>query len=252
MNHQLVIKGKVFGEGRPVICLPVMKTTREEIIEETKRLVSMDAEMIEWRVDAFSEVSSLNAIRELLNELKPIVESTPFVYTFRSKEQGGLVSMSDTEIYDIHQVAAETKVPDFIDIEFFASKQPVKEIKALHEMGAYVIASHHDFNETPPKDVMNMLLSEMQGSGADIVKLAVMPGSSSDVLDLLNATVEFKDKYEDTPLITMSMGKMGMISRVSGEVFGSCVTFGNPGEASAPGQIEVSKLTEMLAILSLS
>lgn len=252
MKNQIVIKERCFGEGKPLICLPVMKTTKEEILAEVSRLVDMKAEVIEWRVDAFEDIKSLNAIRDLLMEMKPLVVDTPLIYTFRSKEQGGLISLSEGEIYDLHQVAAETKVADFIDIEFFASKQPVKEIKALHKMGAYIIASHHDFNETPPKDVLDMLLSEMQSSGADVVKLAVMPNTANDVLALLGATVDFKSKYADSLLITMSMGKLGMVSRISGETFGSCLTFGNPGEASAPGQIEVQKLAEILDILRLS
>ena len=45
------------------------------------------------------------------------------------------------------------------------------------------------------------------------------------------------NNYADRPIITMSMAATGVISRVCGEVFGSALTFGAVGKASAPGQI---------------
>ena len=50
----------------------------------------------------------------------------------------------------------------------------------------------------------------MCAGDADIVKLAVMPQNMEDVLKLLSVTYEFKEENPDTPVITMSMGKMGM------------------------------------------
>ena len=50
-------------------------------------------------------------------------------------------------------------------------------------------------------------------------------------------------------LITMAMSGIGMISRLSGECFGSAVTFGAARKASAPGQIGVEQLREILQIV---
>ncbi|MGQ8591795.1 type I 3-dehydroquinate dehydratase [Klebsiella pneumoniae] len=52
------------------------------------------------------------------------------------------------------------------------------------------------------------------------------------------------------PLITMSMGKSGGVSRVTGRLFGSAMTFGTVGQASAPGQIAIAKLREVMDMLS--
>ena len=43
----------------------------------------------------------------------------------------------------------------------------------------------------------------------------------------------------ETPIITMSMGALGAVSRLSGEAIGSAMTFANPGKASAPGQVSL-------------
>lgn len=252
MENLLCIKGKIIGKGKPLVCVPVMESSKEEILRETRRLEEAHTEMIEWRVDAFENVESPNAIREILNEMKHIIKESILVYTFRSKNQGGCKALSAADIYDIHQVAAESDVVDFIDVEYFEAKNPQKEIAMLREMGAYVIASHHDFEQTPDPEVIRMLLEQIRESGADVVKLAVMPQNMWDVLHLLEETNRFHENHQDHPLITMSMGAKGGISRVAGEFFGSCVTFGAGGQASAPGQLPVKQLEEILHILHQS
>lgn len=252
MEDLLCIKGKVIGKGKPLVCVPVVEQTKEKIIEEAGRLAERGTDMIEWRVDAFDEVNSLNAIREVLEELKAVIGDSILIYTFRSKSQGGLCQLPSDEIYDIHQVGAESDVADLIDVEYFESQKPQKEIMKLKQMGAHVIASHHDFQQTPPRNIMWMLMNQIRESGADVVKLAVMPQSMQDVLNLLEETSHFHQEFPDHPLITMSMGPKGCISRISGEFFGSCVTFGAGEKASAPGQLPVDELETMLGILHKS
>lgn len=252
MEKLLCIKGRIFGRGKPLVCVPVMAETKEAIVEEVKRLVSLNTDMVEWRVDAFSGVGSMNAIREVLAELAPIVQDTILVYTFRSKRQGGLLAMDAERLSDIHQVAAESHVVDLIDLEVLESRKPEREVRRLQELGAHVIASHHDFVQTPERAVIRMLLEQIHESGADIVKLALMPQCMQDVLNLLEETNAFHEKNPDQALVTMSMGPMGAISRVAGEFFGSCVSFGAGKQASAPGQLPMEELTQALAILHRS
>ena len=245
----LKIKNKVIGEGKPLVCVSVMDEKEADIVAEVKRLVEKKAEMIEWRVDAFEGVESPNAVRKVLKEIAPIIKETIFVFTFRSKEQGGKKSLDGEKVYDLHQVAAESKVVDFIDVEYFYTDDADDEVYQLQKMGTKVITSHHDFHETPSSDVLFMLLEQMKHSNADVVKLAMMPQCSEDVLRLLTETNHFHKRYPTQPLITMSMGKLGVVSRVCGEVFGSCVTFGAGKNASAPGQIEMEKLEGILEVL---
>ena len=122
-------------------------------------------------------------------------------------------------------------------------------VRRAHEKNIAVVASCHAFKDTPPRDYLVETMRRMQVLGADIAKYAVMPNSPRDVLELLDATLTMQEKYDDTPLITMSMGKPGIISRLCGEVFGSCMTFGTAGASSAPGQIPADQLKHILDIL---
>ena len=67
-------------------------------------------------------------------------------------------------------------------------------------------------------------------------------------MTLLSATEEM-DRRTTRPLITMSMGPLGMISRLCGEVFGSSLTFGSVGKASAPGQVGAKELANVLKLI---
>ena len=108
-------------------------------------------------------------------------------------------------------------------------------LRRIHAAGVHVIASSHDFQKTPEQAVLTERLLAMQRCGADIAKLAVMPQSAADVLTLLAATEEVHRLHPELPLVTMSMGELGILSRISGELFGSCMSFAAAGESSAPG-----------------
>ena len=78
--------------------------------------------------------------------------------------------------------------------------------------------SNHHFHETPDEADIVARLTSMAEFGADVPKIAVMPTSVDDVLTLLTATHEANEKL-DQPIITMSMGDLGKVSRLSGQVF---------------------------------
>ena len=119
-----------------------------------------------------------------------------------------------------------------------------------YRVGVKVVASRHDFTATPDKNIIVNNLCLMQSLGADIVKFAVMPQCDRDVLTLLDATLTMKEEHNETPVITMSMSPSGVISRICGQLVGSCVTFGTAGKASAPGQIPANLLSTFLKTLA--
>ena len=252
MQGVFEIKGVAFGAGRPVICIPVMEADRETIIKKITDLAARGAQMIEWRADAFSEVEDADAVKTVLEAVKPYLEKTVFLYTFRTKKQGGTRALEEKKIIYMNETAAKSGAVDMVDLEFFEAVKPLKGIRRLQGMGVRVIASHHDFDHTPDSRILRMLMDQMKEGGADIAKIAVMPQSADDVLRLLKLTVDTRKKYPDLPLVTMSMGSAGVISRICGETFGSCITFGADGAGSAPGQLQADDLAQILDTLHAS
>ena len=144
---------------------------------------------------------------------------------------------------NIYKKICEEKLVDIIDVELRMGDKNINKLVSLaHDNDVKVIISKHDFEKSPDKEKMIEDLLEMQKLKADIPKLAVMPNSYLDVIKLLEVTAIMNEKYSDTPIITISMGEKGMISRISGQVFGSCLTFASGSKSSAPGQISVDDL----------
>ena len=241
------------GEGIPKICVPIVGVTKEEIIKEAKTFDAIPVDVVEWRVDWFEHVFETDKVKEVLAELREALKEIPILFTFRTSKEGGERAIEPEAYKKLNIAAAESGCVDLVDVEAFTGDEVVKEIiEAVHQHGVKVVASNHDFDKTPAKDDIVGRLCKMQELGADIPKIAVMPKSKEDVLTLLAATEEMNRKHADRPIITMSMAGTGVISRLCGEVFGSALTFGAAKKASAPGQMGVEDLAQVLSLLHKS
>ena len=249
--NTISIKNKVIGEGIPKIIIPLMGKTEEQLFQELNEVKTLAPDIIEWRVDVYEHVENLEAVKQMLSELRRLATDSLLLFTFRSHKEGGNKEISDRNYVELLQTVIRTKNIDLIDIELFTNDSAVKELVALaEEDGIFVVMSNHDFHKTPKKEEIIYRLRKMQELGAHIPKIAVMPNSVQDVITLLDATNTMITKYANRPIITMSMAEIGLISRLAGEVFGSACTFGAGKEASAPGQIPVSELRNVLEIIN--
>ena len=248
------VKNITIGEGIPKIIVPIVGKTKDEIICKAQEIkIMMNIDVVEWRVDFYEDVFNTEKLLDTLKDLRATIPNTLILFTFRTKKEGGEKDISMEEYTALNKAVAQSGNVDFIDVEIFSGDEIVEEnIKNIHEAGVFVVGSNHDFFKTPEKDEIVSRLRKAQDMGADIPKIAVMPQSTEDVLTLLAATNEMHTKYADRPIITMSMGPLGVISRLSGEVFGSSMTFGAVGAVSAPGQIPVEELLICLKILHQS
>lgn len=247
------IKGLNIGEGQPKIIVPIVGKTKEAIIEKASSFKELKIDVVEWRVDFYDNVFDVESVLDTLKDLKLVIQETPILFTFRTKKEGGEKETSMDEYTSLNKAIAESGNVDLIDVEIFSGEEVVKEnIENIHKADVLVVGSNHDFFKTPDKKEIVSRLRMMQDMGADIPKIAVMATCTEDVLTLLSATNEMNTKYANGPIITMSMGPLGVISRLSGEVFGSSMTFGAVGQVSAPGQISVEKLELVLNIVHKS
>ncbi|MBQ1403803.1 MAG: type I 3-dehydroquinate dehydratase [Lachnospiraceae bacterium] len=244
------VRNIVIGEGMPKICVPIVGITKEAILNEAKAITKLPADVVEWRIDWFENVFDFAALEDVLKDLRAVLGDMPILMTFRTSKEGGEKAIEDEVYADINIRAAQTGYVDLVDVEVFTGDEIVKKIiDGAHAAGVKVVASNHDFFKTPDKDDIVGRLRKMQDLGADIPKIAVMPQNKKDVLTLLAATEEMANEYADRPIITMSMAGTGVISRLAGEVFGSALTFGAAAKASAPGQMGVTDLKQILTLL---
>jgi 3-dehydroquinate dehydratase-1 len=185
-------------------------------------------------------------VMALGQQLNQILKDKPLIATIRTHNEGGKMTVSDQDYEKIYREYLKKPFMQLLDIEMFRDAGSVAKLtKLAHDKKVLVIMSNHDFAKTPEQqDIENRLLKQDQ-MGADILKIAVMPKSKQDVFTLMNATLAVSQKSQK-PLLTMSMGQLGTISRVATANMGGSLSFGMIGEASAPGQIDVTQLKLLL------
>ena len=220
------IRNITIGEGRPKIRVPVVGQTEEDILREAAGFASLPVDVVEWRADWFQDVFDIEKVLHTAKALRSALGELPLLFTFRTAKEGGEKEISAEAYRKLNLTLAASGLVDLIDVELLSGNELVKEL--IHR------------------------LRLMQDFDADLPKIAVMPTCRQDVLTLLSATLEMAETYADRPIITMSMSGTGVISRLTGEFFGSALTFGAATKASAPGQIPVSELEIVLSVIHKS
>ncbi len=196
--------------------MPLIGQTLDELKAHALTLAEAGADLIEWRVDHFIRVHDQQQVLLALTEIRRLLADIPLLFTFRS-HKGGATELGDDAYFALNRLAVASGLVDIIDIELFNDEAPIRALIAeAHTAGVKVIMSNHDFQKTPPQEEIIARLRRMQELGADLPKIAVMPQSPQDVLTLLSATLVMKEQYATRPLITMSMGKLGGVSRSPG------------------------------------
>lgn len=244
----LMVHGKPIGNGRePAVCVSLMATDRAALESELRLLMSRSPDLIEWRVDHFKGVSSVNEVLEAAADLRDMARDLPLIFTYRSPKEGGAPSGLDADaVGELIERVVKSGIFEFVDVEFSMPRdRALAIIAAARACGVQVIVSSHDFAGTPSEEDLYHRLTESAALGADVAKLAVMPSAMSDVIRLLSAT-ERAHRDLRIPLITMAMGSLGIVTRVFGGMFGSALTFAAGTQASAPGQLPIEQLREIL------
>lgn len=241
---------------------------------------------VEWRIDPLLVVASdppkggvrtsVHSLAEAALRLLPsaLTAGMPILLTVRTGFEGGQVAITEDDyaevvreliagVTDVEAAAgtaagtgptgtaasgvpgsASSGVPVAIDVEIDRAESG-SLIASAQEAGVPVVASHHNFESTDSAERLLKTFAAMSEAGAHVAKVAMMPQAPADVLRLLEATAA-ADASLPVPVLGISMGSLGRTSRIMGADFGSCATFAQIGQASAPGQIEAWVLAEIL------
>lgn len=247
---KITLKNKVIGGPTPMICLPLVAAEMSELLGQAESLKQLAPDFLEWRIDSFSAVKDLNACLKALKVLQGAIEKIPLIFTCRIHTEGGFKKLSQEERLKLITAAIESEGIDIVDIELCNERAFVETVrKTAKANSSKLILSYHNFTDTPDENVIIDKLVQAQDMGADIAKVAVMPKNYADVLTLLSATLKARTGEVKLPIVTMSMGAEGGVTRLAGGLFGSDITFAIGKESSAPGQIPISDLRKAMDVL---
>ncbi|MFB6118389.1 type I 3-dehydroquinate dehydratase [Halosegnis sp.] len=196
------------------------------------------ADLVEFRMDLAAD--PLSALDDYDGNL-------PLLCTNRAAWEGG--EADDEGRLAALETAAEHEAVVAVDIEVAAIEDGAQPtLEHAHDHGAQVVASVHDFAETPEGEELARLLARAAAAG-DIGKLAVTAESRADTLRLLSVTQAMHD--EGATVATMAMGEPGRHTRAVAPLYGSRIGYApvDPTDATAPGQYELGTLARLVAEL---
>jgi 3-dehydroquinate dehydratase-1 len=235
------VRGLEYGGAKPLFCIPLVATDLDQLLAQAKTAHALAADLIEWRADFYRDVTETGFVAAL-SQLRCVLGNEPIIFTLRIKTEGGAQEISQEIRKACIEAVAASSFADIIDVEL-CNETPFLEsvMCAARENGVRTILSFHDFQATPPNAELLAAIILAQRFGADIAKIAVMPQTAHDVLRLLEVTLEARQRFPRLALCTMSMGRLGVLSRLAGFLFGSDMAFAVGQEASAPGQIPIAE-----------
>ncbi|MDP2928673.1 MAG: type I 3-dehydroquinate dehydratase [Candidatus Omnitrophota bacterium] len=222
--------GKVRLGVLPKIAVSVNDTADE------KRVKSLNADILEIRVDQF-KILDPEYVNRVIARVKKI--GIPLILTVRSHEEGGEKNLPDELKLRIFKSAIS--LVDAVDIEL---KSPVisEVVKIAKKNKKLIIVSWHNFKLTPGDRALKGILNDALKKGAQLVKVAVRARKADDV----NRLMKFTMQNRASNLITISLGKVGRISRLIFPMAGSLITYAYITKPSGPGQTPLKDLRRHL------
>jgi 3-dehydroquinate dehydratase-1 len=246
------VKNLLIGEGIPKICVPLNGRTEEEVLSQLTYALQDPCDILEWRADFYLSYQDTTAWQPMLSKIRSKTKK-PLIFTLRSESEGGHSTLRRSDSLALLRDVCEQGNVDFVDIELFEEDGSLDDAKmeflveTAHSNNKKVILSNHDFDKTPDMDAIIKRLQAMDRLGADLPKVAYMPLSPEDVNTLLEAARIVATEYIHRPFVAISMGEIGMKSRITGGASGSAITFATPPspdgqKATAPGQMNAAEL----------
>jgi len=213
-----------------MICASLTEKTADGMVKvgnETK------ADLVEVRLDFLEKTGDIEKLSKIR---KPLIATCMPCWEggrFKGSEKERVELLERTLGFASH-VTIELRTPSRLRNRLIRQAR-LKKVKT--------IIAFHDFKKTPSKESIKRIIEQESRIG-DIAKVAFMPKSQQDVLNLINILMEKKPKAR---VIALSMGSLGAITRIIGPFLGSYLTYGSPveGKEAGPGQLTVDQLQRM-------
>lgn len=218
------------------LVVPIMPTSLEDVQAlDLDRFDSVD--IIEWRADYANKKEDIFSLAPAIFEK---FAGREIVFTLRTTRQGGNMELEGSEYVAILREIQTLYQPEYIDFEFYAYRDEFDKVLDFSNL----VLTYHNYEETP--DNLMEILSELTALHPRIVKVAVQPRHEQDVLDLMNYTRGFKSLNPEQEYVTISTGKLGVWTRLTGDLTGSAWTFAALEVPSASGQLSLHKTRTIL------
>jgi 3-dehydroquinate dehydratase type I len=218
-----------------LICATIAK---KDVPSAVKAAKGLSCDVVEVRLDHFTSASDLVGLSKIRQKV---------MATCMPVREGGRFRGSEKERVGL--LLKSLKYADYVSVELKTNRKLRDElVSEAKRLGVLVIVTYHDTEKTPSKKEIIRLLKAEEAAGADIAKVAFKPRGMDDVVRVLEAQVSAPLKV---PIIALSMGKMGRLSRAASPMLGGCLMFAAPSlaERADPGQFTIEEMQEIRRLM---
>src|SRR5258706_2170878 len=221
------------------ICVPVSVQSASELPGAIKHAAAV-ADMIELRLDYFSEIELAQAIDDLRSQLAS--KPCPIILTLRPGEFGGArpISPGDRLLFRISNssLVSGDKSADFWDLEHDVAAILHQRQKEVNDVVGWricdwerTICSHHDFVGVPSD--LDQIYERMDATPAPVLKIAVQAGDATDCLPIFHLLERAQRAGRE--MIAIAMGPAGIMTRILRPSRGAVLTYGSVDDERATG-----------------
>jgi 3-dehydroquinate dehydratase-1 len=202
-----------------------------------QKAAEVGAHILEVRVDQFDRKDVLSA-EKTVSRLRD--HGLPLIATVRARGEGGQAFLTDSDRADLY--VHLTDLVHAVDIEMRSPAVVERVRETARRAGNALILSYHDFKQTPTDNDLDQIVADAAALNADITKIATFANTPSDVEALLRLTL----RHRSHNLVTIALGPLGSISRLTFPLFGSLMTY--TSTTPTDGQIRLDMLVDHLRL----
>jgi 3-dehydroquinate dehydratase type I len=241
--------------------IPVKSVNISDIAPTIKNVINLNPNIIELRFDYITDVQNItkDLVVNLLNRIQPKIQ---VICTLRDYSEGGQVKIDINERIQILKLIIESK-PEYLDIEINSTDKILGEIIPLaSDNKVKLIFSSHDFEKTPNYTEASKILENFLNRLKNEF-LVDQKSVESSIFKLIFTAQSFEDNFiplqlcklkssKKLSLISFCMGDLGLFSRILCIYSNSFLTYSSFKEKTAPGQINISDLRDILNLLNFN
>lgn len=234
----------------PKICLSLTGSTIKELLQQIAVAIEGEADLVEWRGDTYHWFYSVERVMEVLPIIKEKLKQIPLIFNFKCSKNGGENSISVAEYRELYLQVAASSYVEFIDMDLdFINHLGHNFVKELKRQNLKIILSDYSLKETPAPSLLLFRLNLMEHLGADIGKIVAMPNDRQDVFSLMELNIQ-AEAFVTIPIVTISLGKIGRLSRISCGLSGSFITYASVDKIEQDGRLPITALKQTIQLLT--
>ncbi|XP_049848302.1 uncharacterized protein LOC126313398 [Schistocerca gregaria] len=241
--------------GTPSFFLSLTLPEYGSLCAKTIATLVQSCHALEARIDLLHNHRSHDVVRRQISTLRELLHAAghsqiPLIYTVRTKQQGGLFTGDERELFALLQLAIRLGC-EYVDMEACWSKDR-SQLLLNEKRCSRILVSMHDLNSAPTgHNIQSMFEKCLSLDNVDVVKVVASAQAHTDgIHEMLEVSRRIKNAFPRIPMISIVAGEQSKLTRITNS-FLTPVTHPLLPFKAAPGQCSADEIMSLRKMLGL-